>query len=261
VIVIEREDDGEVAVLRLAHGPVNAMDLELCQAIAERFRALVTDPARAVVLTGAGRSFSAGVDLRRYLDGGPEYVQRFLPALADCLRAAFDLTKPVVSAVNGHAIAGGCVLAATADRTLMAEGGGRIGIPELAVGVPFPRAATEIVRCAVGDVATRRLMLGAQTLSPADAVGVGLVDEVVPAADLLPRAVAAARGLAAAIPPDTFAVAKAQLRRDHAERVDRYADEAEAVAALWARRATDGWTADYLAEATGKSTRAGKLSS
>ena len=250
--MIEREDHGEVAVLRLANGPVNAMDLRLCQAIAERFLALVTDPARAVVLTGTGRSFSAGADLRRYLDGGADYVRRFLPALSDAFRAVFELTKPVVSAVNGHAIAGGCVLAAAGDRTLMADGGGRIGVPELVVGVPFPRTATEVLRHAVGDVATRKLVFGARTHTAAEAVGFGLVDEVVPAGELLPRAVAAARSLAADIPADTFAAAKTQLRRDYVDRMDRYADEAEGVATLWARRATDGWTADYLAKATAK---------
>jgi enoyl-CoA hydratase len=250
--VIEREDVGEVAVLRLARGPVNAMDLELCRAIAECFRSLVTDPARAVVITGGDRPFSAGVDLRRLLDGGPEYVERFLPALDDAFRAVFELAKPVVAAVNGHAVAGGAVLAAATDHVLMAEGGGRIGVPEIVVGVPFPRVPLEVLRHAVGDVAARRLVLGAQTHPPADAATIGLVDEVVPADELLDRALAAARRLVTDIPPDTFAITKGQLRREHIQRMDTYTDEEGPVAALWVRRITDGWTADYLAKATGK---------
>jgi enoyl-CoA hydratase len=250
--VIEREDVDGVAVLRVAHGPVNAMDLELCRELGERFRALVADPARAVVVTGGGRAFSAGVDLRRLLDGGPEYVERFLPALDDAFRAVFELAKPVVAAVNGAAIAGGAVLAAAADQVLMAEGGGRIGVPEIVVGVPFPRVPLEVVRHAVGDVAARRLVVGAQTHPPAAAAAFGLVDEVVAADELLDRAVAAARRLATDIPPDTFALTKRQLRREHVERMDAYADERAPVAALWARRVADGWTADYLAKATGK---------
>jgi enoyl-CoA hydratase len=250
VIVIEREDVGGVAVLRMAHGPVNAMDLELCRAIAAEFRALAADPARAVVLTGRGRTFSAGVDLRRLLDGGPDYVEQFLPALDDAFRAMFGLAKPVVAAVNGHAVAGGAVLAAAADHTLMVDGRGRIGVPEIVVGVPFPRVPIEVLRHAVGDVAARRLILGAQTHPPADAVAFGLVDEVVPDDELLDRAVAAARRLAEDIPPDTFAVTKTQLRREHVQRMDAYTDEEGPVAALWARRVTDGWTADYLAKVT-----------
>jgi enoyl-CoA hydratase len=249
--VIERADDGDIAVLRLAHGPVAAMDVELCRAISEQFRGLVTDPARAVVVTGTGLTFSAGVDLRRYLDEGPPYVERFLPALSDAFRAAFELPKPVVSAVNGHAIAGGCVLAACADTTLMADGDGRIGVPEVKVGVPFPRVALEVVRYAVGDVAARRLIVGARTYRPAEAQAIGLVDEVVPPDELLSRAVAAARALATDVPPDTFAATKGQLRRESCERMARYADEDEPTTRLWSRRATDGWTARYLKSVTG----------
>ena len=256
--VIEREDergsdgaDAPVAVLRLARGPVNAMDTELCQAVAERFRALAADPARAVVVTGTGRTFSAGVDLKRYLDGGGPYVERFLPALCEMFHAVFELPKPVVAAVNGHAIAGGCVLVACTDVTLMAEGGGRIGVPEIRVGVPFPRIALEVLRHAVGDVAARRLVVGAQTYDPAEAHALGVVDRVVPAGELLARAVTTARAMATGVPPDTFAATKMQLRRGALERTARWADEAEGVATLWERRAADGWTARYLASVTG----------
>lgn len=244
--VIERSDDGGVAVLRLAHGPVSAMDLELCRAVGAQLRALATEPPQAVVLTGTGRAFSAGVDLRRVVDGGPAYVAEFLPALSEMFRAAFELAKPVVAAVNGHAIAGGCVLAAAADAVLMAGGGGRIGVPEIRVGVPFPRVPLEVLRFAVGDVAARRLILGAQTHAPADAQALGLVDEVVPADELAARATAVARELAGTVPADTFAVTKAQLRRDAVERMARYADEDGPVEQLWVRRATDGGIAGYL---------------
>ncbi|HLU57066.1 MAG TPA: enoyl-CoA hydratase/isomerase family protein [Pseudonocardia sp.] len=252
--MLERDDvDVEgvpVAVLRMAHGPVNAMDLELCQALAGRFSDLADDPARAVVVTGSDRAFSAGVDLKRATAGGDAYIDEFLPALADAFRAAFELPKPLVAAVNGHAIAGGCVLAACADVVLMAEGTARIGVPELRVGVPFPRIALEVVRHAVGERGAREVVLGAQTHLPERARELGLVHEVVPAAQLGSRAVAAAAALAAEIPPDTFATTKWQLRREALERVDRLADEHERVAALWKRHIADGWVARYLEAAT-----------
>lgn len=248
--MIEREDDGDIAVLRLAHGPVSAMDLELCEAVGKELRALAGDPARAVVVTGTGKAFSAGVDLRRIVDGGAEYIAAFLPALSEMFRAAFELPKPVVAAVNGHAIAGGCVLAAAADTVLMAEGNGRIGVPEIRVGVAFPRVPLEVMRFAVGDVAARRLIVGAQTHAPADARALGLVDEVVPADELPARARAVAQELASAVPADTFAVTKAQLRRETTERMARYADDDVRAEQVWVQRATDGWIERYLESVT-----------
>jgi enoyl-CoA hydratase len=254
--MIERADDMDsgvpVAVLRLAHGPVNAMDIELCRAITEQFRALADDPARAVVITGTDRAFSAGVDLKRLLAGGAPYVAEFLPALADAFRAAFELPKPVVAAVNGHAIAGGCVLAACADHVLMADGAGRIGVPEIRVGVPFPRIALEVLRVAVGERAARRLVMGAQTYPAEQARDLGLVDEVVPAGALAGRAVATARTMASSVPPDTFATTKAQLRRAALESTDRLSGEDAEVERLWSLRVADGWTEAYLRSVTGR---------
>jgi enoyl-CoA hydratase/carnithine racemase len=249
--VIERTDDGEVAVLTLAHGPVNAMDTALCEAVADAFDALAGDPARAVVLTGSGRAFSAGVDLRGFLAGGPDWVAGFLPSLSRMFRAVFTLPKPVVAALNGHAIAGGCVLACCADTVLQA--GGRIGVPELAVGVPFPVVPLEVMRYAVGDAVARRLMLSARLVEGAEAVALGLVDRVVEPGALVAEAVAAARTLAGITPPDTFAQTKTQLRREAVALMDAHAaaEDARAVE-LWSARATDGWTARYLEAATGR---------
>jgi enoyl-CoA hydratase len=135
--MLDLEERGDVAVMRLRHGKVNALDLELLLAISGAIRAV--DHGRAVVITGSGSTFSAGVDLRRIVAGGPSYVREFLPALSDSFMAIFDHPGPVVAAVNGHAIAGGCVIAAACDVRLMSQG--TIGLAELSVGVPFPPAS------------------------------------------------------------------------------------------------------------------------
>lgn len=244
--MIRREDHDEVAVLRIDHGPVGAMDVELCTELAQVLRAMAADPAQAVVLTGTGRSFSAGVDLRRIVDGGAEYVQEFLPALTEMFVAAFELTKPLVAAVNGHAIAGGCVLAAAADTVLMAEGKAGTGLPELKVGVPFPRIALEIMCHRVGEVAARRMVLGAQTYPPERAAAIGLVDHVVDAGELNARALAAAADLAARTPSDTFVATKSALRREACERTARYADDDATATLLWVRHATDGTVGAFV---------------
>jgi enoyl-CoA hydratase len=204
--MIEAEQHDDVVVLRLAHGRVNALDLDLCSAI----RSALADHAEAgaVVLTGAGSCFSAGVDLKRLADGGPGYVEEFLPALSAAFLAVFDYPRPIVAAVNGHAIAGGCVIAAGCDHRLMS--GGRIGLTELAVGVPFPLVALEIMRYVAGPL-TGELVLGGVLLDPAEAAAQGLVEAAGPA-ELLDRAIGHA-GELARVPAATYRLTKEQLHR------------------------------------------------
>src|SRR5262249_15463840 len=146
--VIEIAYRDRVAVMTLAHGKANALDSELCQAIVARFEELKPSTAQAVVLTGRGKIFSAGVDLVRAVNGGADYLREFLPLLARAFETVFFYPKPVVACLNGHAIAGGCVLACAADRRLLARDGGRVGVTELLVGVAFPAVAFEIMRFA-----------------------------------------------------------------------------------------------------------------
>ena len=204
MLVMDRRDHG-VVVLRLAHGKVNVLDVDLLEAIIVAFGEL--GEARAVVLTGDGTSFSAGVDLRRILDNEVGDTEHFLDALSRALLTVFTHPRPVVAAVNGHAIAGGCVLAAAADVRLMS--GGSMGLTELKVGVAFPTAALEIVRYATGAQA-RSLILSGRLVEPAEAVEVGLIDRVVAPENLLDTALAEARTLTQ-IPAETYEISKRQL--------------------------------------------------
>lgn len=250
--MIERDEADGVAVVRLARGPVNALDMELLAAIRTTFLELDGGGHVGVVLTGAGRAFSAGVDLWRVVDNGPSYVEEFVPLLAAAFEAVFNIGKPVVAALNGHAIAGGCIFAACCDRRIMADGGGRVGVSELLVGVPFPTAALEILRYAVGAQVCRELVVGGGTYEPAEAHSRGLVDEVVPADRLLPRAVEVAHQLGTLVPPDTYRLTKHQLRVDANERIARHwpAQQPEVVR-LWSARVADGWIRSYMQRVTG----------
>lgn len=200
-----------IACLRLAHGKVNALDVELLDALAEVFQAEARSAERALVLTGTGATFSAGVDLTRLLSGGTEYAASLLAALDRAIEALFTLPKPVVAALNGHAIAGGCILAAACDSVLMGEGQARIGAPELAVGVPFPPLPLAVLRARVAPHVLQRIALCAETFSATDALALGLIDQLVPAGELDARAHEAARSLAA-VPPESYALTKALLR-------------------------------------------------
>ena len=169
------------------------------------------------MLTGQGKIFSAGVNLIKLSEGGAGYIRKFLPVLHKLYDAVFYHPKPVVAAINGHAIAGGCVLACCADRRVMANDGGRIGVTELLVGVPFPALAFEIVRFAVPPRYLAEFTLGGATYVPEDALQRGWVDEVVEPGELMSRAMAAAQSLAALSPP-AFAQTKKQLRAAVTER-------------------------------------------
>jgi enoyl-CoA hydratase len=233
------EEDGDVAVVRMEHGRVNALDLELLEALTSA----VTGTDRALVLTGTGSAFSAGVDLRRILDGGPRYTEDFLAALSRMFRAVFDHPRPTVAAINGHAIAGGCVLALACDARLMS--GGRIGLSELAVGVPFPVAALEIVRHALGPGADRAV-LRAEVVDRDAARVLHLVDEVTWPDELGTDAVAVARELAAR-PADVYAAAKERLHRPAVAAMEAAAGDDDAVLAGWTSDAARGRIESALA--------------
>jgi enoyl-CoA hydratase len=238
--MLDLEERGEVAIMRLQHGKVNALDLELLAAITEAMRAV--DHARAVVITGSGSTFSAGVDLQRIVAGGPSYVREFLPALSDSFMAIFDHPGPVVAAVNGHAIAGGCVIAAACDVRLMSQG--KIGLAELSVGVPFPPVAMEIMRHAIGP-AVGHLVLTAALLDRAQAQAIGLVQHVCNAEDLLDSAVDRA-GQMARIPVDVFSVSKRQLQQPARDRIAARSGDEEAVVEMWSSDRTREAIARYL---------------
>ena len=239
--MLDLEDRADVTIVRLRHGKVNALDLELLLAITAAMRAV--DQARAVVITGTGPAFSAGVDLQRIVDGGPSYVREFLPALSVSFMAIVDHPGPVVAAVNGHAIAGGCVIAAACDVRLMSRG--TIGLAELSVGVPFPPVALEIMRHAAGP-AVSRLVLTAELLDPARAQSIGLVQHVCEADVLLDSATGQARQLAR-IPADVFAFSKRQLQQPARDRIAARRGDEAAVLAMWSADRTRDAIARYLA--------------
>ncbi|HEY7246558.1 MAG TPA: enoyl-CoA hydratase/isomerase family protein [Xanthobacteraceae bacterium] len=243
--MIELTQQDGMAILRMADGKANAMSLEFCELLTARLEELHASAARAIIITGQGRIFSAGVDLVRLLDGGVPYIRRFLPALCKMLAAVFACQKPLVAAVNGHAIAGGCVLACAADRRLMGQEAGRIGVTELPVGVPLPQIALEIMRCATAPEHFADVLLSAATYAPADALRRGLIHEIVDPGILLQRALDRADALAA-LPPAAFAVTKRQIRQAPLERAKLDETRAE-VERIWTAPETVNRIRDYVA--------------
>ena len=211
-MVIETRDVGSLRVLQLGHGKANALDVELFEALAAALEQAATDDCRALVLTGTGTIFSAGVDLRRVLREDEAYLHRFVPMIGAGFARLFSFPRPVVAAINGHAVAGGCILACACDRRIAAAGDAKVGVPELRVGVPYPSAALEILRFVVGDRRLEEVVYAAGTSGLEAALELGLVDEIVPPESLLDRALAVAERMAQ-VAPETFALTKRQIRR------------------------------------------------
>jgi len=242
-----------VAVLTMTHGKANALDIELCDALAARFDDLRKVDAKAVVLTGRGQIFSAGVDLKRLSSGGADYIRRFLPALHRLYEAVFFHPKPVVAAVNGHAIAGGCVLACCADRRLMARDAGRIGVTEILVGVPFPALAFEVVRFAAPPRYLPEFTLSGATYATDEALRRGWVDEVAEPVELMDDAIAVARELSL-LSPAAFAQTKLQIRQPVTERLAKSGEATNKVVTdIWTAPATLAYIRDYVARTLTKS--------
>jgi enoyl-CoA hydratase len=245
--MIEININAGVAVMTMAYGKANALDLEFCAALVAEFGKLKNSDAHAVILTGQAKIFSAGVDLRRLSDGGADYIRKFLPALHRLYDAVFFHPKPIVCAINGHAIAGGAVLASCGDRRIMARDAGRIGITELQVGVPFPMLAFEIVRSMAPPRYLAEFTLGASTYASDVGLLKGWVDEVVEPSELVPRALVVAQQYAAISPP-AYAQAKKQLRDPVRERLERTGEATDkAVTEIWTAPATLAYIRDYVA--------------
>lgn len=248
--MIERQQDGQVTVLRMAHHKANALDVELLGALEAELDAAEA-AGSAVVLTGTGSIFSAGVNLFRVLDGGAAYLEGFMPALDRALRRLFLFPRPVVAAVNGHAMAGGWILACSCDYRVMAVGYGKVGTPELQVGVPFPPVPLEAVRFATPTGHLQAMTLLGRTYNGEDALRAGLVEEAVAPPEVLPRAVAVAAELAK-VPAAAFRLTKLQLRRPAMERAEAATEAAAEIREAWMRPETTAVIRAYLERVVGK---------
>lgn len=231
MLEIERRD--AVDVLWLNRPPVNAADLDSLTELADAVEDLQAGSGRPLVLTGRGSAFSAGADLHRILDGDEADAAALVAGLVRAFTTLFSFPRPLVGAVNGHAIAGGAILACCCDHAVAADGPFKIGVTELAVGVPYPLAALEVVRHAVAPHRFEEVVFGARTYPPAEAVAIGFVAEVVPPDVVVERAVEVAERLGG-VPAETYALIKGAVRRPALERIQRHGpahDEA----------ATRGW--------------------
>jgi enoyl-CoA hydratase len=189
----ETLEDG-VVVLTLDRPRANAFDPELVTGLFRAVRAAAEAPA--LVLASSQKLFSAGWDLPIVRSLRREQMSEFVGGFCGLVRELFTFPAPVVAALPGHAIAGGLIIAATADERIAGEGKGELGLSEVALGVPIPRPCYEIFRHVLGERGAERLASAGDNVPVARAYEIGLVDSIVPAEDVRTAAVARARQLA-----------------------------------------------------------------
>ncbi len=194
-------------VIRMQHPAKNALGSDLMGWLEEETSRAATDP---ILLTGTADAFSAGLDLREVAGLDALGMEKFLRRLDLLAARLFNHPAPVVACINGHAIAGGAVLAACCDwRIAQRHTKTRIGTNEVAIGACFPPAILAIMTYRISPHVRERVLLGAGLFDVDGALGVGLIDEVVDDAE---TAAKQRLEVLAGYPRSTYALTKAILR-------------------------------------------------
>ena len=170
-------EDG-LATLTISRGRVNALNEPLVEEIDKFFVDMEAESAvKALVLRGAGSFFSFGFDVPEFLGYSKAQFIRFITKFDDLCTRIYLFPKPVVAALNGHTVAGGCVLALACDYRVMVKGKARIGLNEITFGAPLFTGGVEMLRSLVGDRNAERILLLGRLYSSEQAHALGLVDE------------------------------------------------------------------------------------
>jgi len=245
--MIDVVHQGPIGIVTLRRPPANAMNLELTEEIATVFQHLGQDkPVRSLVLTGQGTSFCAGVDLKSVPHFDEARQRRMVDALNRAFYAVYSCPVPVVGAINGHAIAGGLVLALCCDWRIAVKTPFLAGLTEVGVGVPYPVGAMEVVRQELRPDVARRLVLFGQNITAAAVEAGVLFDEAVDPEALLDRAMAKASEFAA-LPQTAFARSKRQLRSRPCDAMEAAIAGAEPLLNGWLSKETIQAAAAVLA--------------
>jgi enoyl-CoA hydratase/carnithine racemase len=191
-VSVERRDDG-VAVVRLERPKVNALSSALLAQLKDIAADLTANPPGAVVVTGGERVFAAGADITEFGDAGK--AKTIGQGFRDALDTLAAVPRFVIAAINGVALGGGCELAMACDYRIAADNA-RLGQPEILLGIIPGGGGTQRLPRLVGPARAKEIMVTGRQVLAEEALRIGLVDEVVPAAEVLDRALALAAEVA-----------------------------------------------------------------
>ncbi len=199
-----------VATIRLTRPPMNALNTQLQEELREAAAQLGADAAvRAVVVYGGAKVFAAGADVKEFAGQDHAYMLRDAGRLTSSLDALARLPKPVIAAVTGYALGGGCELALTADFRVSADDA-KWGQPEILLGIIPGAGGTQRLPRLIGASKAKDLIYTGRFVEAQEALEIGLVDAVVPAAEVYPTALKMAAKFAQG-PALALAAAKAAV--------------------------------------------------
>jgi enoyl-CoA hydratase/carnithine racemase len=177
---VRLEVDEGIGTIRLDRPPMNALNIQIQEELREvALAATADDTVRAIVVYGGPKVFAAGADIKEMKDMGYAAMSARASALSSAFDALARVPKPVVAAINGYALGGGCELALACDWRVAAEGA-RLGQPEITLGIIPGAGGTQRLARLVGPARAKELVMTGRFVGAAEALSIGLVDRVVP---------------------------------------------------------------------------------
>jgi len=176
---VDLKESDVLATITLRRAPVNALNEQVLDELKAAFHGVAHDESiKAVVLTGEGSFFSFGFDVPGFMSLPKDDFQSYVSKFSNLTKHIFTFPKPTIAAINGHAVAGGCVLALACDYRITKSEKAKIALNEMTFGSTVFSSVTEILKYAVGSREGEKILYSGKMYSAQDALSVGLVDKV-----------------------------------------------------------------------------------
>lgn len=228
--MIETEYQQNVGILKLNSKVINAIDRDLVRHLSENLKKMAENPdVHAILLTSANEKFfSIGLNIPELYEYNMEEFSSFFHSFNQLCIDLYTVPKPTIAAINGHATAGGCILALCCDYRFIAGGKKFVGLNEIKLGVPVPFPADCILRDLIGSRKARDVTDSGDFYLPDVLLGLGMVDKVVPLPQIIDESIEKIKVLAG-LPAEGFVMIKqnrvervAEQIRKHLEKKEQY---------------------------------------
>lgn len=254
------EVDGGVATMLLDRPKVNALNKQVWQEIGRCAEELqFDDEVRSVVVTGGEKVFAAGADVKEMVDATPAQIARTISGAQDSLTRLENVLKPVIAAINGYALGGGCELALACDWRYAGESA-QIGVPEILLGIIPGAGGTQRLPRLLGPARAKEMVYSGKFYKAEECLEFGLVDRVTgDGAEVIEEAKKVARKYADRYPPVALAMAKRAINNGiNCSIVDGLAIEAQSIALCFSTEDQKIGMRTFIEKGPGKAEFTGK---